>query len=590
MEFARSVSSTVTSSYRLPSFYLYLYVVSLLFLLFAFGFLFNTGRRQKLRVISWWRIRVRSTRRLVSPILGLRKMSTGRNTPARFIPHNNLTKTGSFYLRVGAVVFGIGTMLYSCLEFGQYFELRGLGTDCDDIFSAITPAFRFIFSFVQLYLIFVNAKIRTDRYTNVASFGLMHMVATNMCIWLSVLIEETKHELEHSIFEPDTHRPTGFAVHLSHSVGHGHADSSHHSPAHADGHAPQTRLEVFISTANEAIKTVINETVTDRHLPSCRARTSMGAILQQAIPFVFPCIVENSLICAALLFVMWQGLGLRKNNNTNLPNPDGSTTSTPLSITGRTKQQYTVDCRGASRGLFAGILVVIITIISIALFFVWVWRPEFYGLAVYQAYLVEIFLYSVSLAATIVAFVQLRPLKFDLEEGSVLDDILLVICQMGVYFISAFVLISSRHSLFKNPTREEFCAALAAFLEMTQSTLQTLFMLDATRRRPFLHKHVQEKPGRELVTFLLVCNFAMWGVNVMEAWRQQMYPQQLRFYGTFAWTLITHISMPLIIFYRFHSSVCLSEVWKAAYKFKHQNGHMHGGHAHHQIVHRQMSV
>lgn len=34
-------------------------------------------------------------------------------------------RLGSFYLRVGAVAFGIGSMVYSGLEFGQYFELIG---------------------------------------------------------------------------------------------------------------------------------------------------------------------------------------------------------------------------------------------------------------------------------------------------------------------------------------------------------------------------------------------------------------------------------------------------------------------------------
>lgn len=33
---------------------------------------------------------------------------------------------GSFYLRVGAIAFGIGSMVYSGLEFGQYFELKGM--------------------------------------------------------------------------------------------------------------------------------------------------------------------------------------------------------------------------------------------------------------------------------------------------------------------------------------------------------------------------------------------------------------------------------------------------------------------------------
>lgn len=35
-------------------------------------------------------------------------------------------RLGSFYLRVGAVAFGIGSMVYSGLEFGQYFELEGV--------------------------------------------------------------------------------------------------------------------------------------------------------------------------------------------------------------------------------------------------------------------------------------------------------------------------------------------------------------------------------------------------------------------------------------------------------------------------------
>lgn len=35
-------------------------------------------------------------------------------------------RLGSFYLRVGAVAFGIGSMVYSGLEFGQYFELKGI--------------------------------------------------------------------------------------------------------------------------------------------------------------------------------------------------------------------------------------------------------------------------------------------------------------------------------------------------------------------------------------------------------------------------------------------------------------------------------
>lgn len=41
-----------------------------------------------------------------------------------YLVKKRITHFGSFYLRVGAISFGIGTMVYSGLEFGQYFELN----------------------------------------------------------------------------------------------------------------------------------------------------------------------------------------------------------------------------------------------------------------------------------------------------------------------------------------------------------------------------------------------------------------------------------------------------------------------------------
>lgn len=41
------------------------------------------------------------------------------------IMKSSAARYGSFYLRVGAIAFGIGSMVYSGLEFGQYFELKG---------------------------------------------------------------------------------------------------------------------------------------------------------------------------------------------------------------------------------------------------------------------------------------------------------------------------------------------------------------------------------------------------------------------------------------------------------------------------------
>ena len=103
---------------------------------------------------------------------------------------------------------------------------------------------------------------------------------------------------------------------------------------------------------------------------------------------------------------------------------------------------------------------------------------------------------------------------------------------------------------------------------LVQTLLQTTFILDAScrffgqcltifvRKEIYLRfvtsdKEVEEKPGRQVVTFLLVCNLAMWMMNTLETNRADSHPIQAEFFGGhLAWPVITHISMPLAIFYR----------------------------------------
>ena len=67
---------------------------------------------------------------------------------------------GSFYLRLGAVVFGIGSMIYSGIEIGMFFELNlDEETDCKNLFSVLRPVLQMTFVFVQMYFIFLNQKV-----------------------------------------------------------------------------------------------------------------------------------------------------------------------------------------------------------------------------------------------------------------------------------------------------------------------------------------------------------------------------------------------------------------------------------------------
>ena len=76
------------------------------------------------------------------------------------------------------------------------------------------------------------------------------------------------------------------------------------------------------------------------------------------------------------------------------------------------------------------------------------------------------------------------------------------------------------------------------------------------------------KPGRQLITFLLFANITLWILDTFMTHNWITQEIQLNFYGLLAWGVISRISLPLLIFYRFHSCVVLVEIWKNTYRTK----------------------
>lgn len=71
---------------------------------------------------------------------------------------------------------------------------------CRNVLIAFTPATRMVLSIVQMQFIFLNTKeFELKRHKVIVRFGLMHMLATNLCEWLYVLVEETRHEISNNI-------------------------------------------------------------------------------------------------------------------------------------------------------------------------------------------------------------------------------------------------------------------------------------------------------------------------------------------------------------------------------------------------------
>lgn len=88
------------------------------------------------------------------------------------------------------------------------------------------------------------------------------------------------------------------------------------------------------------------------HIYECRRTNIMGSLVQDASPFLFPCTIEYSLICAAILYVMWKNISRISTpvHPTSLEKMD----KVPPFHYKRSPHHYSVDCAQAHKGLFVG--------------------------------------------------------------------------------------------------------------------------------------------------------------------------------------------------------------------------------------------
>ncbi|KAH9383482.1 hypothetical protein HPB48_024991 [Haemaphysalis longicornis] len=570
---AEVISKRIPVSFY-EGFYLYLYFGSIAFLLYVYVFLLRHDKvNSKLdHLTDTFSDKLRR-------LIGLRGTSRGATNmeippaPKKRV-YDATTHAGSFYLRLGAVAFGTGSMIYSGLEFGQFFEMES-DSKCYNILFSLTPATRMAFTFFQLYFIFINSRVAINKFTTFARFGLMHMISANICVWLHVLIQETKHQLLELIIRNETNL-LAIAINPIPSIGakavfvqclrflnvskwqlyarllldtrqaQWYSGKRRECWMFLGRVGPVSAYSLVLSaltleqkscSCNQDFQAPKLTHSKDHHriersagehglhhgAHNCRRANIMGELVQNASPFLFPCTIEYSLICAGILYIMWKNVGATQP----APNtPDSSVHA----HTPRQRHYY---------------------------------QPQYRNLAVMEAHIAELAVYLLASLATTMALFQVRELRYNRLRNTDLDSILLIVAQSGLYLYTMFSIIGGHFTLDQNT----MLALLTALACLIQGSLQTIFILDASRRYVSNSDQANRKPGREMVTFLIVCNFSMWAINTLETRRADSNPVQMNFYGFWAWTIITHVTAPLTIFFRFHSTATLECFSSANFPF-----------------------
>ncbi len=211
----------------------------------------------------------------------------------------------------------------------------------------------------------------------IAYFGLMHIVATNLCVWLNVIIEETKHEILHQF-------------------------SHHESDGHHGSQSSSTTLQNLVVDPEYGSVVVEPDALTNSLVDECKRSEMMGNVVQDASQFLFPCAIEYSLICAAILYVMWKNVSMSEDD-VGIYSRSNSAGS---AIGRRSRHQYSVDCAKANKGLFAGIFVLVGIIISLILFYALINNQNFRALAIMEVAVSRLLLFCAAFISTMVGIYQ----------------------------------------------------------------------------------------------------------------------------------------------------------------------------------------
>lgn len=152
-------------------------------------------------------------------------------------------------------------------------------------------------------------------------------------------------------------------------------------------------------------------------------------------------------------------------------------------------------------------------------------------------------------------------------EGPNVDDVLLLISLIGALVLESLLAYSNVIYLKERDDGDMYAilATVTAIISIAQSLFQSVSILLGLRVKCIQREDREKKPGRGAVTFLLLGNVAVWATRSFTA-KSLNLRRVDDIIGGVTWTIIVNITLPLLLFFRFHCSVCYAEIWHHVYR------------------------
>ena len=225
---------------------------------------------------------------------------------------------------------------------------------------------------------------------------------------------------------------------------------------------------------------------------------------------------------------------------------------------------FTIDCSKSTTGLFFGILVLLITIILLITYFIYKEHNQL--MAIQLSEVNELCLLLISLFVVLTIFFKLKFHKFHskYEPGLDCNAVLVILGLVGVYLYGFYTIIAIIYN--GSNTMMENLYLCIHILQIIEASLQSILIVNGLKMYSEDNATKKKKPARSLIILLILIDVSLWLVETLSVKKYDMNALQLEYYDIVFWSIITSISSPLSIFFRFHASVCLSDIWKTLYE------------------------
>nr|CAB3264596.1 otopetrin-2-like [Phallusia mammillata] len=356
-------------------------------------------------------------------------------------------KSSNRWLKGVVVLFGMAIVVKDGLEFLA--TLLVSSTDCTETqLESALSFFHAMFILSQVKYLFRFSKVYIRNCSAGSRTGLMLIIAANLSAWIASIIDETVIALDET--SPNDHAEDA-AEHNTTTT----TAPEHYSSNISDPHA--------LSLASP---------------DSCQCHTSFCSAVHVAEKFLFPFLIEFSLVASSLLLITWSNIGKQ-----------------PPPCEGVIKPSY--KFHRSYRGVGFGGTAVFVTLIVIILLGttepsapVQTYYTETTQLVIYNSFL--IWMEGCMLIGCCVGFYLFSRIIRPSESASTLDTALLIICIFGPIAMNLFSMLAVIAGSDNKDVYGWPLSLATPIVDLMQCILQLVFILFGLQREPVTSAHAKE--------------------------------------------------------------------------------------------------